>query len=159
MRSPILAKAALSLPALAVLAAMSGPAAAADSLGSLLNQIAPPKIPQGSVDVLSWVEQGKQGSELVVSLVPKGQVKLVADPGVTVTPVARNGVAWQDGAPVSKIEPDRDYFAEPPTVRVPFAGNDGKPVEAEVEYAYCLVDYQCLFGTTKVTAPTDVPRG
>lgn len=159
MRLPIPAKAVASLHALAVLVAMSGPAAAGDSLGSLLNQIAPPKIPQGSVDVLGWVEQSKQGSELVVSLVPKGQVKLVADPGVTVTPVARNGVTWKDGAPVSKVEPDRDYFAEPPTVRVPFAGGDGKPVEAEVEYAYCLVDYQCLFGTAKVMAPTDVPRG
>ena len=55
---------------------------------------------------------------------------------------------------MSAVEAGRDYFAAPPTIRVPFAGEDGKPVEAEVEYAYCLVDYQCLFGETKVSAPT-----
>ena len=82
----------------------------------------------------------------------------MADPGVTVTPVPRAGVAWRTGAG----EPDRcrpDYFKEPPTIRVPFAGDDGKPVEADVEYAYCLVDYKCLFGTAKVSAPTEAPRG
>jgi hypothetical protein len=30
-------------------------------------------------------------------------------------------------------------------------------VAAEVEYAYCLVDYQCLFGTARVEAPTRSP--
>ena len=36
---------------------------------------------------------------------------------------------------------------------------DGKPVEAGVEYAYCLVDYQCLFGEAKVSVPTQPPQG
>ena len=80
---------------------------------------------------------------------PKGQVKLVADPGRHGHSGARAGVSWSGSG-----QSDRwagDYFAEPPTVRVPFAGEDGKPVEADVEYAYCLADYQCLFGETKVS--------
>jgi hypothetical protein len=145
--------------ALALLTASPVVAPAAESLGSLLSQIAPAKAPEGSVEVMGWVERDGDRSELVVTLVPKGQVKLVADPGVTVTPVARAGVTWKGAAPVSTVVPEGDYFTEPPMVRVPFAGGDGKPVEADVEYAYCLVDYQCLFGTAKVAAATDAPRG
>jgi hypothetical protein len=144
--------------ALALLTGTPVAAPAAEPLGSLLNQIAPAKVPEGSVDVMGWVERDGDRSELVVTLIPKGQVKLVADPGVTVTPVARDGVTWQGDTPVSRVIPEGDYFQEPPTLRVPFAGGDGKPVEADVEYAYCLVDYQCLFGTAKVAASTDAPR-
>lgn len=133
-------------------------APAAESLGNLLNQIAPAKVPEGSVEVMGWVERDGDRSELVVTLIPKGQVKLVADPGVTVTPVARAGVTWNGDTPVSTVIPEGGYFKEPPTVRVPFAGGDGRPIEADVEYAYCLIDYQCLFGTAKVAAPTDTPR-
>jgi hypothetical protein len=147
--------------AVAVVLLVANPAAgyATESLGALLNQIAPPQAPQGSVEVMGWVERDGGKSELVVTLTPKGAVKLVGDPGVTVTPVPRAGVAWAGDGPVSRVEPGGDYFKEPPTIRVPFAGGDGKPVEADVEYAYCLVDYQCLFGTAKVSAPTDAPRG
>jgi hypothetical protein len=142
--------------ALAVLPA--GAAMATEPLAALLGQIAPAKAPEGSVDVVSWIERNGAQPELVVTLVPKGQVKLVADPGMTVTPVARTGVAWANPA-VSAVEAGRDYFAAPPTIRVPFAGEDGKPVQADVEYAYCLVDYKCLFGETTVSAPTLDPRG
>ena len=146
------------LMALALLTASPVVAPAAESLGSLLNQIAPAKAPEGSVEVMGWVERDGGKSELVVTLTPKGAVKLVGDPGVTVTPVPREGVAWAGNGPVSRVELGGEYFKEPPTIRVPFAGGDGKPVEADVEYAYCLVDYQCLFGTAKVAAPTDAPR-
>jgi hypothetical protein len=138
----------------------AGGASAEEPLASLLGQLAPAEVPQGSVEVMGWIERGgggRVGPELVVTLVPKGAVKLVADPGVTVTPVARAGLDWGAGAPVSETDPDGGYFAEPPVVRVPFAGEDGRPVEAEVEYAYCVVDYQCLFGTARVTAATEVP--
>jgi hypothetical protein len=136
-----------------------GPAAAEEPLANLLGKLGPAEVPQGSVEVMSWIERTDTASELVVTLVPRGQVKLVADPGVVVTPVPRDGLAWTPGEPVSSIDPERDYFDQPPTIRVPFAGEDGRPVEAEVEYAYCLVDYQCLFGTAKVSAPTEAPRG
>jgi hypothetical protein len=144
---------------LACLILATAPANAAESLGNLLDQLAPAAVPQGSVEVMSWVERNGAVPELVVTLVPKGEVKLVADPGVVVTPVPRDGLQWQAAEPVSSVDAERDYFDEPPTLRVPFAGEDGKPVEAEVEYAYCLVDYQCLFGTAKVSAPTEAPRG
>ena len=137
----------------------AGVASAAEPLSALLDRLAPARAPQGSVEVMSWVERNDGRPELVVTLVPKGAVKLVADPGITVTPVAREGLAWNSAAPVSEVDPDRDYFAEPPTIRVPFGGEDGRPVEADVEYAYCLVDYQCLFGSAKVAAPTQAPQG
>ncbi|MEK0083645.1 hypothetical protein [Benzoatithermus flavus] len=140
--------------ALVATSAVGSAARAAEPLDALLDRLAPRKTPQGSVEVTSWIERGDGGSELVVQLVPKGQVKLVADPGVTVTPLPREGIAWSADAPVSEVDPNRDYFATPPTLRVPFSGGDGKPVEAAVEYAYCLVDYQCLFGETRVSAPT-----
>jgi hypothetical protein len=145
--------------AVLVASALAGGAQAAEPLGSLLDKLAPAKAPQGSVEVTSWVERSGRNSELVVQLVPKGRVKLVADPGITVTPVPRAGIAWSAAAPVSEVDTGRDYFTTPPTLRVPFAGEDGKPVEAAVEYAYCLVDYQCLFGEAKVSASTQAPQG
>ena len=42
-------------------------------------------------------------------------------------------------------------------LRLPFAGVDGKPVEAAVEYAYCVVERQCLFGEARVSAATLPP--
>lgn len=148
-------------PALAclMLAASLAPAAAEQPLADLLGELAPSAVPRGSVEVLSWIERTGDAPELVVTLVPKGEVKLVADPGVTVTPVQREGLVWRDPDPVSTIEAGQEYFATPPTIRVQFAGEDGKPVEADVEYAYCLVDYQCLFGTAKVSAATTPPSG
>jgi hypothetical protein len=134
-------------------------AVADEPLSTMLAKLAPAKHPEGSVEVVSWVERNGSAPELVVTLVPKGQVKLVADPGVTVTPVARDGIAWSDASPISRVDPDQGYFAEPPTLRVPFAREDGRPVEATVEFAYCLVDYQCLFGEARTSAPTQAPQG
>ena len=96
----------------------------------MLAKLAPAKVPEGSVEVVSWVERNGNSPELVVTLVPKGQVKLVADPGVTVTPIARDGIAWIGRQPDQPRRRDQGYFAEPPTVRVPFAREDGRPVEA-----------------------------
>jgi len=148
---------AMVIAASAVLAA--GGAVAGEPLSTMLAKLGPAKPPEGSVEVVSWVERNGSAPELVVTLVPKGQVKLVADPGVTVTPVARDGIAWSDTSPASRVDPGQGYFAEPPTVRVPFVREDGRPVEAKVEYAYCLVDYQCLFGEARTSAPTQAPQG
>lgn len=139
--------------------AATAPVGAGQPLGSLLDQLAPAKVPEGSVEVLSWIERDGGQPELVVTLAPKGAVKLVANPGMTVTPVARDGIAWASTAPVSEIDPARDYFPAPPTIRLPFTAEDGKPVEAGVEYAYCLVDYQCLFGEAKISVPTRATQG
>lgn len=148
---------ACSLLGLACLAAL--PAGADESLPGLLGALAPPRPPEGSVEVVGWVERSADRYDLVVTFVPRGQVKLVADPGVTVTPLVRPGVDWSAAEPVTRVEAGEDYFAEPPTLRVPFAGHDGKPVEAAVEYAYCLVDYQCLFGEATVSVPMEAPQG
>jgi hypothetical protein len=140
--------------------AIAGHAALAEEpLSALLDKLAPAKAPQGSVEVLGWVERAHGGPELVVTLTPKGAVKLVADPGVTVTPVPRAGLAWSTATPVTESDPDLDYFAAPLILRVPFGAEDGQPVEADVEYAYCVVDYQCLFGAAKVAASTRAPQG
>jgi hypothetical protein len=152
---PTLLAAALALSGMAA----AGHAGAAEPVDTLLDRLAPKKAPEGSVEVVSWIERSGQEAELVVRLVPKGQVKLVADPGITVTPVPRVGIAWTPAAPISQVDSSRDYFLSPPTLRVPFRGEDGRPVEAAVEYAYCLVDYQCLFGEARVSAPTRPPQG
>ena len=150
------AAAALSAALAGALPAAS--AGAAEPLADLLGQLAPAKAPQGSVEVVGWVERNAGGSELVVTFVPRGQVKLVADPGVLVRPLPREGVTWAVPETASRADaPGEAYFAEPPTLRVPFAGGDGQPVEAAVEYAYCLVDYQCLFGEAKVSALAPPP--
>ena len=54
-------------------------------LAALLGQIAPAKAPEGSVDVVSWIERNGAQPELVVTLVPKGRVKLVAVATMTLT--------------------------------------------------------------------------
>jgi hypothetical protein len=130
-----------------LLAFLAGPAMAEDGLKDLLATIAPDQAPQGSVDVQGRIETGPDGAELVVSLLPKGAAKLVADPGITVTPLPATPDGVAPGAPVELIDPSVEYLTEPPELHVPVAAGPG-PLEARVDYAYCLVDYQCLFGET-----------
>ena len=37
------------------------------------------------------------------------------------------------------------------TVRLPFRADAPQPLEILVEYAYCVVDYQCFFGEELLT--------
>ena len=157
MAMPRIARSGCRL-ALAIVLSVPVPAWGAEPLGVLLDRLAPAKAPQGTVEVVSWIERSGARPELVVTFVPKGRAKLVADPGVSITPVPRPGVTWASETPVSATVPGQDYFAAPPTVRVAFVGEDGQPVEAAVEYAYCLVDHQCLFGEARVSAATQ-PQG
>lgn len=137
--------------ALLALALATTPCLAADELGALLQGIAPARRPQGEVTVSGWVERGAAGTELVVRVEPRGSAKLVAEPGVVVTPVARDGVSWSVPAAQSELL-GRSYFEAPVELRLPVEVASTGPVEADVEYAYCLVDYQCLFGETRVRA-------
>ncbi|MFO1069798.1 MAG: hypothetical protein U1E14_14865 [Geminicoccaceae bacterium] len=138
------------------LAVVALPAAASDNLQNLLDNLAPPAVPQGSVDVTGWIETSPEGQELVVSLVPHGAAKLVGDPGITVTPLPTPAA----GEPVALVKPDEPYLKEPPQVRVPLAAMPaGAPVEAQVDYAYCLADYQCLFGEARVRVEGSPPQG
>lgn len=134
------------LLAAAALAACLGTAAQATEIKELLDQLAPPPAAQqGGVDVTGWLETSPEGTELVVTLTPRGVARLAADPGIVVTPLARPDGAVP-GEPVEMVDSDLGYLTEPPVLRAPLPHHRGGPVEARVDYAYCLVDTQCLFG-------------
>ena len=130
-------------------------------MAALLQQIAPPKAPEGSVEVVSWVERNGDTPELVVTLVPKGPGQARGRPWGDRDPRRRaTGVAWTGAAPGEpRSSAGAGLFRRPADHSGPIRRRDGKPVEADVEYAYCLVDYQCLFGEAKVSAPTQAPSG
>lgn len=111
----------------------------------------------GSVRLEAWVEAGDAGREVVVSVVPEGAAKLVADPGITVTPAARLGVEWQIPLPHRMVDAGRDYFDPPAVLRLPFTSEDDQPLQLLVEYAYCFVDFQCFFGEAELTVATALP--
>lgn len=129
-------------------------AAASPSVDQLIQQFNARTPVQNGVAVEGWVEDGPGGPELVVRIEPQGEIKLIADPGITVTPKARPGIAWLIDLPYRRVEPGTDYLAPPATVRLPFAASDQEPVELLVEYAYCVVDYQCFFGEETLTVAT-----
>ena len=47
-----------------------------------------------------------------------------------------------------------EYFTPPASLRLPFRASDDQPLEILVEYAYCVVDYQCFFGEQTLTVAT-----
>ncbi|MEM7023164.1 MAG: hypothetical protein AAF637_11300 [Pseudomonadota bacterium] len=128
------------------------------SLDDLLQQFdaQQPQAP-GGVKLDAWIESNDAGKEVVVVVAPEGEVKLVADPGITVTPGSRLGVNWQGPVPHRMVDPERAYFDPPAMVRLPVTVDDGRPVKVLVEYAYCLVDYQCFFGEEELTVATATP--
>ncbi len=148
-------------PALAQqsLAPVSSPAAsAAPSLDELLQRFeAGEPEPPGSVRLEARVEAGHAGREVVVTLVPEGDAKLVADPGITITPAARQGVEWQVPLPYRMVDSGRDYLDPPAVVRLPFTSADDQPLQLVVEYAYCFVDFQCFLGEAELTVATALP--
>ena len=109
------------------------------------------------VAVDAWTEAGPEGSEVVIVIAPRGQTKLVADPGITVTPTPRAGVDWRTPLPLRKVDPALDYFPPPATLRLPFTSRDHEPLELLVEYAWCVVDFQCFFGEQTLSVATRRP--
>jgi hypothetical protein len=105
----------------------------------------------GSVHLDAWIEVGGESDALVVVVEPRGEFKLVADPGITVTPTEQPGVEWLVPLPYRHVDPAIQYFAPPASVRLPFRATDEQPLEVLVEYAYCVVDYQCFFGEEVLT--------
>ena len=109
------------------------------------------EVPQIEADVRidAWVEKaGAEGqrNEVVITIFPKGETKLNADPGITVTPAEPDAVAWGVSLPHRHQDFSITYFEPPATIRLPFEASTNQPVDILVEYAYCLVDYQCFFG-------------
>jgi len=112
------------------------------------------------VQIDAWIEPGSGGDEadeIVITILPEGETKLNADPGITVTPADQPGIDWKLPLPHRHQDFSITYFEPPATIRMPFSGSIGQPVEVHVEYAYCLVDYQCFFGeeTLRVDMTTD----
>ena len=119
-----------------------------------------PKI-EADVQIDAWFEPGSgpdKADEIVISILPEGETKLNADPGITVTPADQPGIDWQLPLPHRHQDFSITYFKPPAEIRMPFNGRVGQPVELHVEYAYCLVDYQCFFGeeTLRVDLTSDV---
>jgi hypothetical protein len=106
---------------------------------------------EGSVRLDAWIESGPERDEVVVVLEPQGEFKLVADPGITITPTAQPGVEWLVPLPYRHVDPEVSYFRPPAAVRLPFRADTAQPLEILVEYAYCVVDYQCFFGEELLT--------
>ena len=105
----------------------------------------------GSVRLDAWIEAGRESDALVVVVEPRGEFKLVADPGITVTPTAQPGVEWLVPLPHRHVDPENPYFTPPASVRLPFRATHEQPLEVLVEYAYCVVEYQCFFGEEVLT--------
>ena len=105
----------------------------------------------GSVHLEAWIEPGLERDQVVVVVEPLGHFKLVADPGITVTPSPLPGVEWLVPLPHRVVDSETQYLSPPATVRLPFRGHGEAPVEILVEYAYCVVDYQCFFGEELLT--------
>ena len=141
-------------------APVTSPASEAPSLDELLKRFeaGEPERP-GSVRLEARVEAGYAGREVVVTLVPEGDAKLVADPGVTVTPAARLGVDWQLPMPYRMVDTERDYFDPPAVLRLPFTSADDRPLWGEMSVADMLCHLadalRCVLGEAR--APKIVP--
>ena len=138
-------------PCLAFLATIATATAAGGQTVDELLQKFSGDAPQREAEVRidAWIETGSEDgapNRLLITLTPDGDTRLNADPGITVTPMDQLGVEWQVPLPYRHQDQTITYFEPPATVRMPFTASDDQPVEILVEYAYCLVDYQCFFG-------------
>lgn len=129
-------------------------APAGRSLDELIQRLdpTPGAAPEDDVRLDAWIERGGEAHEVVVVIEPQGKTKLVADPGITVTAAERPGLVWLTPLPHRHVDPTRDYFDPPTAIHLPFNGSDSLPIDLEVEYAYCVIDFQCFFGEATVTA-------
>lgn len=135
--------------------AAAGSQEAKPSLDALIEQFQSeaPKV-EAEVRIDAWVERATgsdQPDEIVITLLPEGKTKLNADPGITVTPSEPPGVDWAVPLPHRHQDFSIPYFEPPATIRMPFTAAENRPVDILVEYAFCLVDYQCFFGEESLT--------
>jgi hypothetical protein len=134
-----------------------GPAPALDALIEQFGAGAPAA--RGRVSLDAWVEADRErgGREIVVVLRPHGATRLVADPGITVTPERQPGLTFAGPLPHRRVDPAREYFDPPAAVRLPFTGGaDDQPIRILVEYAWCVVDFQCYLGEATLTVANRV---
>ena len=100
-----------------------------------------------AADIVAIRATRRADGVVVVTLTPAGATKLVSDPGVTVSPVDETG--RPAGASVSMTDRTTEYFTSPPLLEV----HPGPASFLRVEYAYCVVAKQCLFGDATVAVP------
>lgn len=143
---------------LLALAAVTGPAGA-QGLDALLRTLAPAPSPEGSVRVDGRVERDGAGAQLVVTLTPLGAARLVADPGIQLTPRPGPAGPWAATGPVGRVEPEAGYFPGPVELRVPVVPGAVGTARADLAYAWCLVDRICLLGEAEVAVPLAATGG
>ncbi|MGF1562233.1 MAG: hypothetical protein ACFB3T_08655 [Geminicoccaceae bacterium] len=124
--------------------------AAGDVLGDLglAGEIVEP------VTVEAWVTREGEAAELTVALTPNGDYKLVADPGIEVAPLPRDGVAFGQELPVRKTDAAVEYWQTPTFVSLPFTVRDSQPIRVQIDYAYCQVMSMCFFGAAELDVAT-----
>lgn len=141
----ILAAFALALPA----------SAQSKALGELFEMVEPRRSePAGHVDVVGWIERGGQAPILRISITAMDGARLVADPGIRIEPVAETSTLWANAMPLEHVIEGKAYFDTPQTVDVVLSNQGIGLAEANVIFAYCLVDEICLFGEERVSIDT-----
>lgn len=138
-------------------------AAAAEGVDALLRRLAPgpagTAAAAGSVRIDGRLERDGARVELVVTLTPEGEARLVADPGVQLTPRAGPAGPWAATGLVERVEPSTGYFAGPVELRVPVVPGAAGTALADLAYAWCLVDRVCLLGEAEVAVPLAAAGG
>lgn len=149
---------AVLLAAPGLLAATPELPAGAPSVDELIEgfDAAPAGASEGEVRLDAWVEDEGEQRAVVIVFDPEGRTKLIADPGITVTPVAQPGVRWLLPLPHRHVDASREYFEPPAAIRLPFVAEGDGPIELLVEYAYCVIDYQCFFGEETLTVESRI---
>lgn len=140
---------------LAAITSYTSPSLAQSSkLGDLFNQVAPAPAPEIGVDIVTWIERNQGQSYARLSIMPQNGARLVADPGITVTPIIETLGAWVNESEISHVIEGQSYFESPPILDLGLVIEDGRPLSANVHFAYCLVDDICLFGEETVSIAT-----
>ncbi len=151
---PLLALLAAA-PAAAQTSPQPGAETGAPGVDALVRGLVPGAAPTGAVRIDGRIERDGERTELVVTLIPEGGARLVADPGVQVVPLPGPEGPWAAGPAVELVRPEGGYFDGPVELRLPVAPTASGAAAAEVAYAWCVVERICLFGdaTVEVTLP------
>ena len=73
------------------------------------------------------------------------------DPGTTFEVAANSSVDWDVTMPAEMRDPAGGYWTTQQFFRMPFSGPAPSLVEGTLTFAYCIKDYQCIFGTEELT--------
>lgn len=128
---------------LALLLSIPASAQAAEGADAILRELGL----ASSAEIVSVEALRLANGSVMVTLVPDHATRLVGDPGISVLPVDAAGLPV--AAPVILKDNTQEYFPLPPALTV----DPGAATALRVEYAYCVVAKQCLFGDVTVPVP------